>query len=162
MNLGDQLITFFSSVGSLVCHQLPERSLWVDGYYLSVCARCTGIYLGFYIGYSVLHFRNTKSKGPPNLLVTLSMVLPIVVDGTGQWLGFWTSTNSVRLFTGLLFGTSIAPFLIYLLSMLPTAKKLLLIKNILPNQTELDDLGNPWPYSSSAPPTTPDRRRTSR
>ena len=34
------------AVGHLVCHQMPERSLWIAGAPLPVCARCTGIYGG--------------------------------------------------------------------------------------------------------------------
>src|SRR5262249_21933132 len=33
-------------VGSLVCHQLSERSFHVWGAQLPVCARCTGLYSG--------------------------------------------------------------------------------------------------------------------
>src|SRR5215510_4200237 len=33
-------------VGSLVCHQLSERSFHVWGAQLPVCARCTGLYTG--------------------------------------------------------------------------------------------------------------------
>src|SRR5262245_24342446 len=33
-------------VGSLVCHQLSERSFHVWGAQLPVCARCTGLYIG--------------------------------------------------------------------------------------------------------------------
>lgn len=34
------------SVGSLLCHQRPERSFHLLAAQLPVCARCTGIYLG--------------------------------------------------------------------------------------------------------------------
>jgi uncharacterized membrane protein len=37
-------------IGSLVCHQRPERSFHVAGVQYPVCARCTGIYLGAAIG----------------------------------------------------------------------------------------------------------------
>src|SRR6185295_19740317 len=30
----------------ILCHQLPERSFFIDGYKLAVCSRCTGIYAG--------------------------------------------------------------------------------------------------------------------
>src|SRR5687767_6864982 len=30
-----------------VCHQIPERSFHVVGQPLAVCARCTGLYVGF-------------------------------------------------------------------------------------------------------------------
>jgi len=33
-------------VGSLVCHQLPNRSFYFAGAQLPVCARCTGLYVG--------------------------------------------------------------------------------------------------------------------
>jgi uncharacterized membrane protein len=33
-------------IGSLVCHQLPQRSFYFWGAQLPVCARCTGIYVG--------------------------------------------------------------------------------------------------------------------
>ena len=34
------------AIGSLICHQLPERSFHLWGAQLPVCARCTGIYAG--------------------------------------------------------------------------------------------------------------------
>jgi len=34
------------AIGSVVCHQKPERSFHLWGAQLAVCARCTGIYLG--------------------------------------------------------------------------------------------------------------------
>jgi uncharacterized membrane protein len=33
-------------IGSLVCHQLPNRSFYFSGAQLPVCARCTGLYVG--------------------------------------------------------------------------------------------------------------------
>ena len=33
------------AIGHLVCHQLPERSFYLGGVALPVCARCTGIYV---------------------------------------------------------------------------------------------------------------------
>jgi uncharacterized membrane protein len=33
-------------IGSLVCHQLPNRSFYFWGAQLPVCARCTGLYVG--------------------------------------------------------------------------------------------------------------------
>src|SRR4051812_25109372 len=34
------------AVGGLVCHQRPDRSFFLQGVQLPVCARCTGIYGG--------------------------------------------------------------------------------------------------------------------
>jgi len=33
-------------IGSLICHQFPERSFYFRGAQLPVCARCTGLYAG--------------------------------------------------------------------------------------------------------------------
>ena len=41
----DLFVAFIFAVGSVVCHQLPERSFFLDGRQLPVCARCTGLYL---------------------------------------------------------------------------------------------------------------------
>ena len=35
---------------ALVCHQRPERSLWIFGGCVAVCSRCLGIYLGAALG----------------------------------------------------------------------------------------------------------------
>jgi uncharacterized membrane protein len=35
---------------ALVCHQRPERSLWILGGSVAVCSRCLGIYVGAAIG----------------------------------------------------------------------------------------------------------------
>jgi uncharacterized membrane protein len=35
---------------ALVCHQRPERSFWLFGTEVGVCARCLGIYLGAALG----------------------------------------------------------------------------------------------------------------
>ena len=41
----DLFLAFVFAVGSVICHQLPERSFFIDGRQLPVCARCTGLYL---------------------------------------------------------------------------------------------------------------------
>ena len=55
------------AVGSFVCHQLPERSLHLQGAQLPVCARCLGLYgggaVGSVIGASALA-RHQISRGP--------------------------------------------------------------------------------------------------
>ena len=47
MNL---LVVLIFAAGGLVCHQRPERSFFVDGHQLPVCARCTGLYLSGALG----------------------------------------------------------------------------------------------------------------
>lgn len=144
MQLTDEIIQLFNSIGSLICHQKIERTLWIGGHYLPVCARDTGACIGLLLGYILLFFlRKKEAKGPPNLFVTLAMMVPLLVDSISQALGLWTSTNDIRLMTGLLFGTALAPFLVYALSMATFKKKILLLKGILVDDTVPDDK-NSW------------------
>ena len=47
---GSLLILGVYAIGSLVCHQLPQRSYHLWAAQMPVCARCAGIYLGAMIG----------------------------------------------------------------------------------------------------------------
>lgn len=89
-------------VGSLLCHGRPERSLSYHGYQFPLCARCTGIYLGFI---AVLLFELSIGLPDSQFLPLYGlMVLPMAVDGFTQLLGQRESTNRLRLTTGLLAG----------------------------------------------------------
>jgi uncharacterized membrane protein len=140
MQLIEDIINLFNFIGGLVCHQRPERTLWIGGRYLPVCARDSGAYIGLLLGFILLWFlRNKEAKGPPNLYVSLAMTLPLWIDSFGQVLGFWTSTNDLRLITGLLFGTALEPLLIYALSLPPLKEEIPLIRKIQPKDAVLDE-----------------------
>jgi uncharacterized membrane protein len=139
----NQILFLFNFIGRLVCHQLPDRTLFVGGHYLPVCARDTGAYVGLLLGYFLLPLRREEAHGPPNLWITSLMVMPMIVDAGTQWVGLRTSTNELRLMTGLLFGVALAPLLVYLLSTVPTSKKFPILRNFFPRTTELDSK-NQW------------------
>lgn len=82
-----------------LCHRLPERSFFFKGRQFPLCARCTGILFGYILGiiYVIL------SHGM-HIILELSLMLPLVIDGTGQYLGYYESTNIRRLITGILAG----------------------------------------------------------
>ena len=92
------------------CHQIPERSYFLDGHKLAVCARCTGIYAGF--AFTLLLYplirslRNTAT--PPRGLLILS-ALPLAIDFSLTFFGIWENTHTSRLLTGALLG-SVAVF----------------------------------------------------
>lgn len=48
--LASALIVGVYGIGSLVCHQLPERSYHIWAAQMPVCARCAGIYFGGVLG----------------------------------------------------------------------------------------------------------------
>jgi uncharacterized membrane protein len=148
--LAEQIIHFFNFIGSLVCHQNPKKTLIIGELFLPVCARCTGAYLGFLVGYIVILFRKKKAKGPPNLWVTLVLSLPMIVDVVTQVLGIRESMPSLRLLTGLFFGTALLPFLIYLLQLAPIMQHLPVFSLISPQNPQLNDVKNPWiPFEAS-------------
>lgn len=90
-----------------LCHRLPERSFFFRGKQFPICARCTGILVGYFIG--ILYF---FIIGKISMLVSLLLLIPLIVDGVGQFFGKWISTNPRRLITGILAGVA-TDFIIY-------------------------------------------------
>jgi uncharacterized membrane protein len=93
-----------------LCHQLPERSYFVDGHKLAVCSRCTGIYTGFaftLLVYPLIRsLRNTVM--PPRNLLFLAAI-PLLIDFGLTFFGILENTHTSRLLTGALLG-SVAVF----------------------------------------------------
>ncbi len=88
-----------------VCHQRAERSFFIFGEKMAVCARCFGIYAGFLVGtVAYALYRKLENKKMPDYKVVLLALLPLAIDGITQLLGFRESTNMLRLVTGMLFG----------------------------------------------------------
>lgn len=64
------------AAGSLICHQLPDRSFHVGNAQLPVCARCFGLYVGVAIGalaWSVMGIRRRQSLPRVTTLVVLAL-----------------------------------------------------------------------------------------
>jgi uncharacterized membrane protein len=108
--LGMGAVSYLFNV--LMCHQLPERSLELFGQYMPICSRDTGIFLGVFLA-CILSFVSSKLPGflKSSWLAILSAV-PLGVDGVIQLLGFWESTNTSRLVTGLIAGFCISYYAI--------------------------------------------------
>ena len=47
-----------------LCHQMPGRSLFVDGHQAAICHRCTGIYLGLALGGFFALVRRVDPRSP--------------------------------------------------------------------------------------------------
>lgn len=87
---------------AFLCHRIPERSFHFHGKQFPICARCTGILCGYIVGLILLAF-----YGRISLTLAFLMVLPMVIDGTGQLVNKWKSNNIRRLITGILGGIAI-------------------------------------------------------
>jgi uncharacterized membrane protein len=145
----EEIIHFFNFIGSIVCHQRPERTFVIGGQLLPVCARDTGGYLGLLVGYVVLLFRRNKSKGPPSLWMTLLLSMPLIIDVATQTLGFRESNNSLRLLTGLFFGVTVLPFLMYVIPLVPSLRDLPIFSSLTPKDVQIDDVKNSWVTSKA-------------
>lgn len=106
---------FFHLIGSLICHQLPSRSLYAGLTVLPVCARDTGIYAGIFTSMIfLLLMRRLRSDKPPGIGIAVFMcvlMLPMVLDGLLSYTGFIQTNNTTRLLTGAFFGLPIPLFL---------------------------------------------------
>jgi uncharacterized membrane protein len=95
---------YIYTFGDVWCHQKSERSFFINGNQMPVCARCFGIFLGVPIGicFSIL----SKTKIDKNihkkfLIPLISGYSPLAVDEAGQLAGLWHSTNIIRMLTGI-------------------------------------------------------------
>ncbi|MBN2073039.1 MAG: DUF2085 domain-containing protein [Actinobacteria bacterium] len=98
-------------LGFSVCHQITARSFSIGGVILPVCARCFGIYTGFFISALLLFifFRKKQGDLPPAyiLIILVAFFLSTVFDGISSYLGLYQTNNNIRFITGFLCGTAI-------------------------------------------------------
>lgn len=93
-------------VFSPFCHQRPDRSYFVAGYQFAVCSRCTGLYAGF--AFTLLLYpliRSLKTTTMPPRILLLLAALPLAIDFSVTFFGFWENTHTSRLLTGALLGS---------------------------------------------------------
>ena len=84
------------------CHRLPERSFFFNGKQLLLCARCTGVLVGYLLGFLVLIFRFHIP-----FIITLLLFVPLAIDGCGQHFKYWESNNIRRFLTGICAGVAV-------------------------------------------------------
>lgn len=84
------------------CHCRKERSFHINGKQFPICARCTGELVGIIISFCSFAFVHT------NVLVSILIMIPMIVDGFLQALTSYESGNIRRFVTGLLFGYGLA------------------------------------------------------
>jgi uncharacterized membrane protein len=96
------------AVGSLVCHQLPERSFHLGGFQLPVCARCVGIYGGVAIGALGASVMGPAAVPRRARQILVLAALPTAVTVALESAGLWPTTNIVRAAAGFPLGLAAA------------------------------------------------------
>lgn len=99
----DLLVAFIFAIGSVICHQLPDRSFYLDGQQLPVCARCTGLYLSGAAGFLAWWIAKAARRWRPIALVPRRAIAivavaaaPTVVSFASGVLGVWDGSNVTR------------------------------------------------------------------
>ncbi|MCA1054511.1 DUF2085 domain-containing protein [Rossellomorea aquimaris] len=92
------------------CHRIPERSLTVGSYQFPLCYRCMGIMLGMGFGIMVnwIYFRASLF-----MVLGACLLIPMLIDGYTQKWKWRSSTNFLRLTTGVMFGWGLAVEIVY-------------------------------------------------
>lgn len=85
---------------SLVCHQRPQRSFWLFGAPIAVCARCLGIYLGAAIGLLL----RTSHRAALQLLIAAAALN--LLEGLTELAGLHGNWMLVRFILGLALGAA--------------------------------------------------------
>lgn len=113
------LLRYIGLFLSGVCHQLPEHSFFIADVQMPLCARCTGTYLGAWLGICASWWRrhSRASQFPPrNILILLVLFFGLwAVDGLNSYLYFflgkpalYTPNNFLRLAAGMGNGLSLS------------------------------------------------------
>lgn len=108
--LGRKVAAFLYFFYKPVCHQIPGRSFWLDGFTLAVCIRCSFFYLGgFFIALTCL-FKGKIRLWP--LSTYILMAVPAFLDFGLEKFDLYTNIELLRLVTGLLLGIAVFQLLL--------------------------------------------------
>jgi len=94
-------------LGDANCHQIAERSFFLNGNQMPFCARDVSIFAGLVIGSALALFAIPR----PNLWLVMLGFVPIALDGGAQIMLDYQSSNLLRAITGLLAGFCVAMLL---------------------------------------------------
>lgn len=101
------------AIGSLLCHQRPERSYQLWTAQMPVCARCAGIYFGAAAGAAFalcasasLRRRDAWAAGPRALLVLA--VTPTLLTLVYEWTTGVMPAHAIRAAAGAVIGVAVA------------------------------------------------------
>lgn len=94
------------SAGDVHCHQIRERSFFLNDNQMPFCSRDVGLFVGALIGSLTALALFLKLRWQ---YVALS-ILPLAIDVAAQEMTDYESTNEIRLITGIVAGAACAIF----------------------------------------------------
>jgi uncharacterized membrane protein len=94
-------------IGSVLCHQRPERSFHLWSVQLPVCARCTGIYAGA-AGAALAGLADFASRRVfPPLVVLILAASPALATLVYEWTTGAMPSNGIRAASGVVLGAAV-------------------------------------------------------
>ncbi len=106
-NIKDKIWLTLMNLFSNSCHQKAERSFFINKYQFPICARCTGLLLGYFLGVLIFIF-----IGEISFIFNVIFILIMFIDWFIQHRGIKISNNLRRLFTGSLCGIGVIGVLV--------------------------------------------------
>ncbi len=91
-------------LGDAECHQLSNRSYYLNDNQMPFCARDLGLFAGMAAGFGIATFYRFRIKP----WWFLAGVIPLAIDGGVQAITSYESSNPLRLATGILAGVGLA------------------------------------------------------
>jgi uncharacterized membrane protein len=91
------------TIGDMYCHQISDRSLYLNENQMPFCSRDLGIFIGLVAGMSFAILLNIRIS----ILLFIFTLVPIGIDGSLQLLTGYESSNLIRLITGLMAGAGV-------------------------------------------------------
>jgi uncharacterized membrane protein len=100
------------AMGSLICHQLPERSFHLQSFQLPVCARCFGLYAGGAAGSMAVAFvrplRGRVASSTSRFLITGAAAIPTLATVLLEHGLGWPLSNETRALAAVPFAAAVA------------------------------------------------------
>ena len=101
MNLATEIIF---AIGSVICHQRPDRSFFWGIHQFPVCARCTGLYLSAAIGVATWAVIKVTERGCASRAVDprsartmfIAAAMPTLISVATGTIGVWDGSNITR------------------------------------------------------------------
>jgi uncharacterized membrane protein len=92
-----------------LCHQRPERSLFILGSQMAVCSRCAGIYAGLFIGTLTPPLGFMARYGRTVVWTAFSIA---AFDVAATFFSLYPLNHTTRLVTGFFAGWAVCSFLL--------------------------------------------------